>query len=76
MIVVAFTTTTFVAATPPNDTVAPLWKPVPAIVTLSPPFAIPTAGLTDVTVTDGGVAVTFTFPDLVSLQPEAVVTVT
>src|SRR5437762_12242992 len=37
VIFVELTTTTLVAAEPPNVTVAPLWKPVPLIVTFLPP---------------------------------------
>jgi hypothetical protein len=38
-----------VSADPPNDTVAPVWKPVPAMVTDVPPAAGPLLGVTDVT---------------------------
>src|SRR6266511_4095855 len=72
---VALTRTTFVAAAPPKVTVAPLWKPVPEIVTLVPPAARPAGGVTPVTVTDDG-AVTVTLADFASVQPAAVVTVT
>ena len=44
------TTTTDVAAFPPNVTVAPGRKPVPVIVTLVPPPWDPLAGTTKVTV--------------------------
>jgi hypothetical protein len=39
-----------VSEDPPNDTVAPAWKPVPAMVTDVPPPAGPLLGVTDVTV--------------------------
>ena len=44
VIVAEFTTTTNPAVTPPIVTVAPLTKPVPVSVTLSPPLAVPDAG--------------------------------
>ena len=50
VIVVAFTTMTLVAATPPNVTVAPVVKPVPVRVTAVPPADGPEPGLTVVTV--------------------------
>jgi len=50
---------TFVAATPPNVTVAPVWKFVPVIVTEVPPAEGPDGGLTFVTV---GSALTMTIP--------------
>jgi hypothetical protein len=50
VIVVAFVTTTFVAASPPNVTVAPAAKFVPVIVTAVPPSVDPLLGLTLVTV--------------------------
>jgi hypothetical protein len=50
VIVVAFTTVTFVAAVLPNFTVAPAAKFVPVIVTTVPPAAGPLFGLTLVTV--------------------------
>jgi hypothetical protein len=50
VIVVLFTTTTFVAAALPNVTVAPEAKFVPAIVTEVPPAVDPVFGLTLVTV--------------------------
>jgi hypothetical protein len=50
VIVVLFTTTTFVAAVPPNVTPAPLAKFVPVIVTPVPPSVDPLFGLTLVTV--------------------------
>src|SRR5712692_10179643 len=43
---VALTTTTFVAAVPPNITVAPITKFVPVMVTAVPPAAAPLLGLT------------------------------
>jgi hypothetical protein len=46
----ALTTTTFVAAVPPNVTVAPLAKFVPLIVIAVPPPVVPLLGLTPVTV--------------------------
>ena len=46
MIVVLLTTTTFVAAVPPNVTVAPAAKFVPVIVTAVPPAVDPLFGLT------------------------------
>jgi hypothetical protein len=46
VIVVLFTTTTFVAAVPPNFTVAPAAKFVPVIVTAVPPATDPLFGLT------------------------------
>jgi hypothetical protein len=50
VIVVLFTTTTFVAAVPPNVTVAPAAKFVPVIVTAVPPAVDPLFGDTLVTV--------------------------
>jgi hypothetical protein len=50
VIVVAFTTTTFAAAVPPNVTVAPVAKFVPVIVTEVPPDVVPLFGLTLLTV--------------------------
>jgi hypothetical protein len=50
VIVVLFTTTTFVAALLPNFTVAPAEKLVPVIVTAVPPEVDPLFGLTLVTV--------------------------
>jgi hypothetical protein len=38
-----------VSAEPPNDTVAPAWKPLPLTVTAVPPPGTPLAGATDVT---------------------------
>jgi hypothetical protein len=52
VIVVAFTTTTFVAAALPNFTVAPETKFVPVIVTAVPPAVDPVFGLTLLTVGD------------------------
>jgi hypothetical protein len=46
VIVVLFVTTTFVAAVPPNVTVAPAAKFVPVIVTAVPPAVVPLFGLT------------------------------
>jgi hypothetical protein len=50
VIVVLFTTVTFVAAVPPNVTVAPAAKFVPVIVTAVPPAVVPLLGLTLLTV--------------------------
>jgi len=50
VMVVLFTTTTFVAAVPPNVTVAPAAKFVPAIVTAVPPPVDPLFGDTLLTV--------------------------
>jgi hypothetical protein len=52
VIVVLFTTTTFVAALLPNFTVTPAAKFVPVIVTAVPPVVDPLFGFTPVT--DGG----------------------
>ena len=49
VIVVAFTVET-VSEEPPIETVAPAWKPLPAIVTEVPPAAGPLVGVIDVTV--------------------------
>jgi len=49
VIVVALTVET-VSADPPNETVAPVWNPVPATVTDVPPAVGPLVGATDVTV--------------------------
>jgi hypothetical protein len=54
VIVVLFTTLTFVAAAPPNVTVAPVAKFVPVIVTPVPPVTGPLFG--DTLVTVGAVA--------------------
>jgi hypothetical protein len=50
VIEVLLATFTFVAATPPNLTVAPAEKPVPVIVTAVPPESDPEAGEIEVTV--------------------------
>jgi hypothetical protein len=50
VIVVLLTTNTFVAAVPPNVTVAPAAKFVPVIVTAVPPAVDPLFGATLVTV--------------------------
>jgi hypothetical protein len=50
VIVVPFTTATFVAAVPPNVTAAPAAKFVPVIVTAVPPAVDPLFGLTLLTV--------------------------
>jgi len=70
------TTTTLVACVVSNNTVAPLAKPVPVIVTDVPPSHGPLPGVTFVTVTTGGAAVTVTSAESESEQPAAVVTVT
>src|SRR2546423_15493546 len=54
VMLVALTRTTFVAATPPIVTAAPLWKPGPVMVTFVPPATVPNAGAVPVTVTAGG----------------------
>ena len=53
VIEVAPTTTTFVAAVPPIETVAPDRKPVPVIVTAVPPDVVPELGEIEVTVGAG-----------------------
>ena len=53
VIEVLLTTTTLVAAVPPNVTVAPLAKFVPVIVTAVPPDVGPLLGLTPLTVGTG-----------------------
>jgi hypothetical protein len=58
----AFTTLTFVAAAPPNVTVAPDTKLVPMMVTEVPPLVVPEFGETPVTV--GAGAGGGGFPDL------------
>ena len=50
---VALTTVTALAAAPPMDTPAPATKPVPVIVTPSPPPVAPSAGETPETVGAG-----------------------
>jgi hypothetical protein len=50
VMVVLFTTTTFVAAVPPKVTVAPVAKFVPVIVTAVPPAVEPLLGEMPVTV--------------------------
>ena len=50
VMLVPLTTTTFVAAVPPNDTVAPAAKFVPVIVTPVPPAVGPLFGDTLITV--------------------------
>src|SRR5581483_5829634 len=57
VIVVLFATATFVAALPPNVTVAPLAKPVPVIVTDVPPAVVPELGEMPLTVGAGFVVV-------------------
>src|SRR5580704_9360893 len=59
VMVVLFTTTTFVAAVPPNVAVAPLTKFVPLIVIAVPPAPGPLFGLTPVTV---GTAPRYVYP--------------
>jgi hypothetical protein len=51
---VLLTTVTFVAAVPPNETVAPLEKFDPVIVTFVPPVTGPEAGDTPLIETGGG----------------------
>jgi len=58
-------TDTLVAAVPPNVTVAPAEKPVPAIVTGVPPETGPLDGDTDETVGAGAAAVYVKPPDSV-----------
>src|SRR5213075_2771012 len=72
LMVVAFWTTTLVAAAPPKVTVAPVLKPVPVTVTGWPPKNGPLGGVTLVTV----IGETVTFADFASEQPAPVVTVT
>jgi hypothetical protein len=48
------TTLTFVAATPPTNTVAPALKPVPEILIDVPPLVGPLLGFTELTVGAGG----------------------
>ena len=50
LIDVADSTTTFVAATPPSDTAAPVAKLLPLMRTAVPPAAGPTDGVTAVTI--------------------------
>ena len=50
VIEVAETTAIDVAAFVPNNTVAPVWKPVPVSVTVVPPAGVPPTGLTAETV--------------------------
>jgi hypothetical protein len=70
---VLFTTTTFVAAVPPNVAAAPAAKFVPVIVTAVPPNVDPPFGLTFVTV--GGVTYVKPFARL-PLSPLLLATVT
>jgi hypothetical protein len=49
VMLVALTVDT-VNAAPPIETVAPLWKPAPAIVTPVPPRVVPLVGVIEVTV--------------------------
>jgi hypothetical protein len=53
MIVLEFTNLTFVAACPPIVTVAPFPKPIPTIVTGTPPSVVPAGGIIEVTVGGG-----------------------
>ena len=46
-----------VSADPPNETVAPLWKPVPFTVTDVPPAIAPVAGVTELTAGAGAMYV-------------------
>ncbi|HEY8824105.1 MAG TPA: hypothetical protein VIP07_04390 [Candidatus Limnocylindria bacterium] len=48
VMLVALTVETVTAA-PPREAVAPLWKPVPAIVTAVPPMLVPLVGVIEVT---------------------------
>jgi len=57
VIVLAFMTLTFVAATPPIVTVAPFWKFAPVIVTFVPPATLPVVGDTAVRLGGGGTTV-------------------
>jgi hypothetical protein len=71
---VAFTVV-IVSATPPNVTVAPAWKLVPATVTAVPPALVPLFGVTELTV--GGGAATYVKQLVhVPLCASALVTVT
>ena len=72
VIVVALTVET-VSADPPNETVAPVWNPVPATVTDVPPAVGPLVGATDVTV---GAATYVKHPLHVPLCVSALVTTT
>ena len=62
-----------VTGDPPNDTLEPLWKPVPAIVTAVPPALGPLFGVTDVTV---GAATYVKQPVQVALCASGFVTIT
>jgi hypothetical protein len=62
-----------VSADPPNETVAPLWNPAPAILTDVPPALEPLFGVTDVTV---GAATYVKQPEHVSLCASGFVTTT
>jgi hypothetical protein len=73
VMVVAFTTTTFVAAAPPNVTPAPAAKFVPVIVTAVPPAVDPLLGATPLTV---GGAIYVNAPARLPLCPPGLVTVT
>jgi hypothetical protein len=74
VIVVAFTTTTFVADPLPNFTVVPDAKFVPVIVTAVPPAVDPVFGLTLLTV--GGATYVYPFAKFPLCAPTATVTVT
>jgi hypothetical protein len=63
VIVALFTTTTLVAAVPPNVTVAPATKFVPVTVTAVPPPVDPAFGLTLLTVGAVGAALTVNVSD-------------
>ena len=63
-----------VSADPPNETVAPLWKPVPFTVTDVPPAIAPVAGVTELTVGVG--AMYMKQPVQVALCASAFVTTT
>src|SRR5262249_16239710 len=72
VIFVELTTITLVAGVPPNDTVAPLRKPVPMMLPDVPPALGPVGGWIAVTVTG---STTLTLADWASEQPAPVVTV-
>jgi hypothetical protein len=74
VIVVAFTTTTFVAAVPPNVTPAPAAKFVPVIVTAVPPDVGPVFG--DTLLTVGGATYVYPFARLPLCPLTVTVTVT
>jgi hypothetical protein len=65
-----------VSAEPPNETVAPAWKPLPAIVTAVPPPVAPLSGLTDVMAGGGGGAPYVKHPEHVPVWASGFVTMT